>query len=272
MELGGKVAVVTGGGSGIGRALCLALAEAGCAGVVVADLDEGAAASVAGEVGSVGLALRCDVADPNDVELVREATLERFGAVHVVCNNAGILRSGTAWETSLEDWDATLAANVWGVVNGIRSFVPLFIDQGEGHVVNTASLAGLTSNPGLSAYTVSKHAVVALSETLHRDLVLSGAAGVGVSVLCPGVVATGLMDDPVTHAATSEIAAMVGGALAEAIKTGTDPAEVARAVVDAVQAGTFYVLTHPDQTVPMVRQRMEDILEVRVPAPSASPD
>lgn len=276
MELSGRVVVVTGGGSGIGRALCRAFGQAGCAGVVVADVDGGAAEAVATEVEQVGsgtaaIAVRCDVADPNQVELLREAAVERFGAVHVVCNNAGILRSGAAWETTLEEWDAVLGVNLWGVVNGIRSFVPLFVDQGEGHVVNTASLAGLTSNPGLAAYTVSKHAVVALSETLHRDLLISGATGVGVSVLCPGVVATSIMDDPITHAATTEVGKLVGDALAQAVRAGTDPAEVAAAVVEAVEAGTFYVLTHPDQTIPMVRQRLDDIVEGRVPGASASP-
>ncbi len=274
MELSGRVAVVTGGGSGIGRALCLALAEKGCAGVVVADIDEEAAQRVVAEVEAAGvdaLAVACDVGDPMQVDGLLHLSLERFGAVHLVCNNAGILRSGSAWETTLEEWDATFAVNVWGVVNGVRTFVPHLIAQGEGHVVNTASLAGLTTNPGLAAYNVSKHAVVALSETLHRDLLLSGHAGIGVSVLCPGIVNTPIVDDPITRSTTSEVGRMIGDLLAASIPTSMDPADVAAAVVDAVEAGTFYVLTHPEQTIPMVTQRLGEIVEGRNPGASATP-
>lgn len=273
MQLSGRVAVVTGGGSGIGRALCLALAEH-CAAVVVADLDEEAAQAVAEEVVAAGagaLSVACDVGDPMQVDGLLHLAVERFGTVHLVCNNAGILRSGVAWETTLEEWDATFAVNVWGVVNGVRTFVPHLIEQGEGHIVNTASLAGLTTNPGLAAYNVSKHAVVALSETLHRDLLLSGHAGVGVSVVCPGFVRTPIVDDPVTRSATSEVGRMIGEVLQAAIPESMDPAVVAAAVVEAVEAGTFYVLTHPEQTIPMVEQRLRDIVDGRVPGASASP-
>lgn len=274
MELAGRVAVVTGGGSGIGRALCLALAARGCAGVVVADLDEEAAQAVAGEVevaGGSALAVGCDVGDPMQVDGLLHLAVERFGTVHLVCNNAGILRSGAAWETTLEEWDATFAVNVWGVVNGVRTFVPHLIAQGEGHVVNTASLAGLTSSPGLAAYNASKHAVVAYSETLHRDLLVSGHTGVGVSVLCPGLVATAIVDDPVTRSGQTDVGRLIGAALAERIPTSMAPEEVATAVVAAVEDGRFYVLTHPEQTVAMVQQRLGDLIEGRVPGPSASP-
>ncbi len=275
MELAGRVAVVTGGGSGIGRALCLALAARGCAGVVVADLDEASAQAVAHEVESAGgaaLAVGCDVGDPMQVDGLLHLAMERFGTVHLVCNNAGILRSGAAWETTLEEWDATFAVNVWGVVNGVRTFVPHLIAQGEGHVVNTASLAGLTSSPGLAAYNASKHAVVALSETLHRDLIISGHTGVGVSVLCPGLVSTPIVDDPATRSGQTDVGRMIGEALAERIPTSMPPEEVAAAVVVAVEDDRFYVLTHPEQTVAMVGQRLGDVIDGRVPGPSASPD
>jgi NAD(P)-dependent dehydrogenase (short-subunit alcohol dehydrogenase family) len=268
MELREKVAVVTGGGSGIGRALCLALAAEGCAGVVVADLDEAAAEAVAAEVeaaGAAALAVACDVGDPAQVDGVRDLAVRRFGTVHLICNNAGILRSGAAWETTLSEWDATFSVNVWGVVNGIRTFVPHLIAQGEGHVVNTASLAGLTTNPGLAAYNASKHAVVAITETLHRDLALCGHEGVGVSVLCPGFVATAIADDPVTRTGSTEVGRLIGEVLATAVPVSMDPAEVAGAVVAAVREGRFYVLTHPDQTIPMVQARLGDIVEGRAP-------
>ena len=274
MELAGRVAVVTGGGSGIGRALCLALAARRCAGVVVADLDEEAAQAVAQEVeatGATALAVACDVGDPMQVDGLLHLALERFGSVHLVCNNAGILRSGAAWETTLEEWDATFAVNVWGVVNGVRTFVPHLIEQGEGHVVNTASLAGLTSAPGLAAYNASKHAVVAISETLHRDLLGSGHTGVGVSVVCPGLVATPIVDDPVTRSGQTDVGRMIGEALAERIPTSMPPEEVAALVLDAVEEGRFYVLTHPEQSVPMVQQRFDEIVGGRPPAPSPAP-
>ena len=268
MELRGRVGVVTGGGSGIGRALCLALAAEGCAGVVVVDLDEAAAEAVAAEVeaaGAPGLAVACDVGDPAQVDGVRDLAVRRFGTVHLVCNNAGILRSGAAWETTLEEWDATFAVNVWGVVNGVRTFVPHLIEQGEGHVVNTASLAGLTTTPGLAAYNASKHAVVAISETLHRDLAACGHDGVGVSVLCPGLVATPIVDDPVTRTGRTEVGRTIGELLAGALPTSMAPEEVAAAVVAAVTTGRFYVLTHPDQTIPRVQARLGDIVEGRSP-------
>ena len=272
MELRGRVAVVTRGGSGIGRALCLALAAESCAGVVVVDIDEAAAEAVAAEVEAGGveaLAVACDVGDPAQVDGVRDLAVRRFGTVHLVCNNAGILRSGAVWETTLAEWDATFAVNVWGVVNGVRTFVPHLIEQGEGHVVNTASLAGLTTNPGLAAYNASKHAVVAISETLHRDLALCGHAGVGVSVLCPGFVATPIVDDPVTRAGSTEVGRLIGEVLAASVPTSMDPAEVAAAVVAAIEDDRFYVLTHPEQTIPMVQARLGGIVEGRAPGDAA---
>lgn len=242
--LDGKVAVVTGGGSGIGRALCRRLVAEGMA-VVVADRNLAAAEGVAAELDEA-VAVRCDVSLAEDVDALRDTTLERFGSFHVVCNNAGVLVTGVAWETSVEDWRWLLGVNLWGVIHGVRAFVPVLLEQGEGHVVNIASLAGLTSNPALAAYNVSKHAVVTFSETLVRDLELSGATGVGVSVVCPGFVETALMAAERTHDAASQVGSAVGQLMVAGVQGGMAPDAVAAATVDAVRHRRFYVHTHPE--------------------------
>lgn len=256
-DLGGKVAVVTGGGSGIGRSLARAFAAAGCS-VAVADVDSERASAVAEEVGGAGFA--CDVADPAAVERLAGEVVASLGGVHVLCNNAGVALSGTSWETPLEEWHRLMDVNLWGVVHGIRTFVPRFIAQGEGHVVNTASLAGLTIAPGLAAYGVSKHAVVALSELLARDLEASGATGVGVTALCPGFVRTSLMEDPRSYTAATDVGRMIGQALVGGVEAGLDPDDVAEAVVDAVRHGRPFVLTEPT-TKDQVRARAQTVLD-----------
>ena len=191
----GQVAVVTGAANGIGRALADAFAGEGLH-LVLADLDDDGLERAATELGRRGtevLALRTDVADAAAVDALACAAVERFGEVHVVCNNAGVGGWGAlSWEQPAEVWDWVLRVNVMGVVHGVRAFTPLLLATGTGHIVNTASLAGLAVVPHLGPYSASKHAVVALSTALHHELVASGAA-VGVSVLCPGFTRTGIL-------------------------------------------------------------------------------
>lgn len=250
-DLHGKVAVVTGGASGIGLAMGHAFAARGMK-VVLADIEEAALDRVAGEfAGEPDLStVRCDVSDSAEVEALRDEALSRFGAVHVICNNAGVSAGGPMWEQSVADWEWVLGVNLMGVVHGIRAFTPLFIEQGDGHVVNTASMAGLTSPPFMGIYNVSKHAVVTMSETLFADLQLSGITGVGVSVLCPGWVRTQIHDAGRNRPGGPQIPDPERAALREVlvgvIAAGLDPAHVADMVVDAVENRRFYILTHPE--------------------------
>src|SRR5580704_6437907 len=188
-----KVAVITGGASGIGKAVAARAAAEGMK-IVVADIEEGPLKEAEAEISSTGadvLGVVADVSDAASVRDVRDRALDRFGAVHLVHNNAGIGLGGPIWEVSEQDWRWILGVNLWGVVHGIATFVPLLLEQGEGHIVNTASVAGLIVAPFLGPYNATKQAVVAISETLFKDLQSVGAPmGVGVSVLCPGFVRT----------------------------------------------------------------------------------
>ena len=191
-NLQGKVAVITGGASGIGKAMAAAAVAEGMK-VVVADIEEGALKEAADELAAGGsdvLSVVTDVSDGASVRELRDRALDRFGAVHLVHNNAGVGTGGPIWEVSEEDWRWILGVNLWGVVHGIATFVPVLLEQGEGHVVNTASIAGLTTAPFLGPYNATKQAVVAMSETLYKDLQAAGVSGIGVSVLCPGFVQT----------------------------------------------------------------------------------
>jgi NAD(P)-dependent dehydrogenase (short-subunit alcohol dehydrogenase family) len=272
-DLGGKVAVVTGAASGIGRALSARFAAEGMK-VVLADVEEAPLAAFEAELRAGGasvLAVRTDVQDGAAVAALAERTVEHFGAVHVVCNNAGVGGSaGPMWTLTEADWAWTLGVNLWGVIHGIRAFVPGMIAQGEGHVVNTASIAGLLSPPWMGPYVASKHAVVSLSEVLARDLVLAGSP-VKVSVLCPGFVRTRiaeshrnrpahLSNDPQEKTAPSPAAQMVR----EQVESGIAPDVVAARVVEAIGEDRFYVLPHPELTG-AVKHRMDDILQGNYP-------
>jgi len=254
MELGpGKVAVVTGAASGIGLALANAFASAGCS-VVLADVQENALAAAAAEVGAHGvdtLTMVTDVSKVDQVEALAAATMERFGAVHIVCNNAGVGGAGDPWVGPIETWEWVIGVNMWGVIHGIRAFLPHLVMSGGGHIVNTASIAGLY--PGFSApYDASKHAVVAMTEGLYGSL-KAAAMPVGVSCLCPGWVKTGIADSernwPIEFGAAPERdagAEISRGYLKRAIDEGMSPAAVADLVVDAVGADRFWVFPHPD--------------------------
>ena len=265
-ELAGKVAAVTGAASGLGRAMALAFASEGMH-LALADLDEPGLAQTRKQLpqGARNFSMRVDVSKGEEVEAFAQHCVSELGGIHLVCNNAGVALSGAAWENSEAEWQWILGVNLWGVVHGVRAFAPRLIAQDEGHIVNTASVAGLISPPGMAAYSASKHAVVALSEALRHDLAERGSR-VGVSVLCPAYVPTGIADsrfpEPVVKS-TERLAKEA--ALRKAVAAGKLSADdVARAVVAAVKENRFYVLTHP-AIKGAVRARMEDVLEGRAP-------
>jgi NAD(P)-dependent dehydrogenase (short-subunit alcohol dehydrogenase family) len=265
--------VVTGAASGIGHAMAEAFAAQGMR-VVLADVEVGAlgrATAALRASGATVLAVPADVSKGEQVQVLADRAVAEFGRVDVVCNNAGVALSGPIWEHTVADWEWLLGVNLWGVIHGVRTFVPLMLRQGgEGHVVNTASIAGLTSNPFMGPYNVSKHAVVTLSETLHKELGLLGHP-VKVSVLCPGFVATRILESERNRPAglQNATAGMRDPGFEEmarnALAAGIQPAQAAAQVVDAITQERFWVLTHPEY-VSLVRARMEDVVEGRNPA------
>jgi NAD(P)-dependent dehydrogenase (short-subunit alcohol dehydrogenase family) len=269
-DLKGKVAVVTGAASGLGRAMALAFADEGMNVALgdVADLSDTFAQVEAR--GRSAVALTVDVSKQEDVERFAQLVDRDLGGADLVCNNAGVSPLAAAWEGSLGDWQWIVGVNLWGVIHGVRSFVPRLMARGGGHVVNTASVAGLISPPGSAAYNVTKHAVLAYSETLYHDLRERGST-VGVSVLCPAYVPTGIADSERNRPAGVEPSVKTRETLAreqmlrKAVASGRLSAEdVARAVVQAVKDERFYVLTHP-RIKNAIRARMEDILDERPP-------
>jgi len=271
-DLRGKVAAVTGAASGLGRSMALAFAAEGMD-LALADVDEVNLSSVQDEVLAKGvraITLKVDVSNAQQLEIFRDQTLTRLGGVHVVCNNAGVSPLGAVWENSPADWQWILGVNLWGVIHGVRAFTPHFIKQDEGHIVNTASVAGLISPPGSGAYNVTKHGVVALSESLYHDL-RERNSKVGVSVLCPAYVPTGIVDSernrpkdlPVSTKSEATLAreAMLRKAVASG-KISAD--QVAQSVVAAIKDERFYILTHP-RIKGAIQARMEDILNERAP-------
>lgn len=272
-EFKGKVAVVTGAASGIGRALADRSVQEGMK-VVLADVEvEALAKTEAGlkASGATVLAVPTDVSQARDVAALAQKTLAVFGAVHLLCNNAGVGPEAAIWESTLEEWEWVMGVNLWGVIHGVHAFVPLMLAQDtECHIVNTASMAGLISGPGLGAYKVTKHAVVSLSETLHHELAERGAK-VRVSVLCPGIVNTRIMESARNRPGHLPPTAPLGpasGARLEALRqlvpAGMPPVQVADAVFAALREERFYILTHPEGKE-AVRTRMEDILQERSP-------
>jgi NAD(P)-dependent dehydrogenase (short-subunit alcohol dehydrogenase family) len=250
-ELRGKVAVVTGAAGGIGLALCERLAVEGMR-VVLADVDADRLAAAADRLGADALAVPTDVASWESVQALERAAVERFGAVHVLCNNAGVTLPGRrVWNVRLEDLDWMLRINLWGAVHGIKAFVPGMIERGEpAHVVNTASVSGLLGFAAIGPYSASKFAVVGLSESLFHDLREKGVP-VGVSVLCPCATATaiGANSDRLRPAADG-----AGRPPAETAGETLPPGAVAAAVVDGIRADRFWILTHPGYA---------DLLELR---------
>jgi NAD(P)-dependent dehydrogenase (short-subunit alcohol dehydrogenase family) len=273
-DLRGKTAVITGGASGIGLGLAHRLAAEQMK-LVIVDIEEAPlerAARALRDAGAEVLAQRADVSKGADMERVAAETFATFGTAHLIVNNAGVGGgTGPTWKLSEADWDWALNVNLKGVIHGIRLFVPRLVESGEeGHVVNTASVAGLTSTPWLAPYTASKHGVVAISEVLSKDLELAGA-NVGVSVLCPGFVKTQIhtsernrpaeLKDRGTGRAGDD---NLGNAFRMLVESGRPVEEIAAAVVDAIREPRFYILTHPEMQS-QIEHRKRDILEGRQP-------
>ena len=272
----GKVAVITGAASGIGRALAERCAQEGMH-VVLADIEAHALSQTTQDLEAAGariLAVPTDVSRARDINALAQKTLDTFGAVHLLFNNAGVGMPGSLWETSAEDWEWLIGVNLWGVIHGVRIFVPIMLKQdADCHIVNTASAAGLISSPGIGSYKVTKHGVVALSETLYHELTEIGA-NIKVSVLCPGPVATRIGEaernrpsplrealPPVRLSPQHEAR---WHALVQASQAGMSPRQVAECVFKAVLEERFYILTHP-ATKAHIQRRMEDILQERNP-------
>jgi NAD(P)-dependent dehydrogenase (short-subunit alcohol dehydrogenase family) len=254
-ELAGKTAFVTGGASGIGLALGRAFAQAGMK-VMLADIERDALAAAVASLHDVGpdvCGVACDVADPVSVERAAEASYEAFGHVHVVCNNAGVAGLGGIDDISPDTWRWVLDVNVMGVLHGIRAFLPHIRAHGEGgHIVNTASMAGMLRSLGFSPYAASKFAVVAMSEGLAMQL---KPLGIGVTVLCPGFVRTRISESgrnrperygPRQTPDPASPAGAVVARIAELVRSGIDPSGVAARVLAAIRADELYVFTHPE--------------------------
>jgi NAD(P)-dependent dehydrogenase (short-subunit alcohol dehydrogenase family) len=256
VDLKGRTAVVTGGASGIGRALVLRFARDG-ANVVVADVDDPGMVAVAGEAQALGvkaIAVRTDVSDLAQVEALAVRAFETFGGVHVLCNNAGVAAWGGIESATHRDWQWVLGVNLWGVIHGIEAFVPRMIARGEpGHIVNTASMAGLIASKGLGVYNTSKYAVVGLSETLAKDL---RPYRIGVSVLCPLGVQTRIRDSERNRPAELRNERAEPATPVELIGRSLTPEAVADMVLAAIHANELYVITH-DESLEPLRRRFE---------------
>ena len=274
----GRTAVITGAGSGFGLETSRIAARRGM-NVVMADVQADALERAAAEIEALGakvLAQRLDVSKAAEVEALGRAVEKRFGAPHIVFNNAGVGAGGLIWETTLADWEWVIGVNVMGVAHGVRVFTPMMLDAAtrdpgyEGHIVNTASKAGLHNPPNMGVYNVSKHAVVSLSETLYQDLRLV-TDQIGASVLCPFFVPTGISASERNRpegspAAKPTRSQLIGKAMSDkAVGSGkVSAADVAQFVFDGVEAGRFYIYSHP-KALGSVQTRLEDVVQARNP-------
>ena len=273
-EFPGKVAVITGAASGIGRAIAVRAAHEGMR-LVLADIEAGPLEQTAAALRATGaevLAVPTDVSRAEEVAALAERTVATYGAVHLLFNNAGVATGGPIWERPLAEWEWVMGVNLWGVVHGVRSFVPLMLAQEDsGYIVNTASIAGLVTAPALGIYTVTKHAVVALSEILAAELAQRDAH-ITVSVLCPSWVQTRIIEAGRNRPAIIQNAAASGdsddlarsAAIRQLVDSGLPPEQVAAEVFAAIREERFYILTHPESKE-WIRRRMENILAMPDP-------
>jgi NAD(P)-dependent dehydrogenase (short-subunit alcohol dehydrogenase family) len=273
-DFSGKVAVITGAGSGFGREFARIGAKLGMR-LALADVQADALAATVDELAGQGATVfgeRTDVSKGEDVERLAARTIDAYGAVHLVFNNAGVAAGGLAWESSVRDWEWVLGVNLWGVIHGVRVFTPLLLANGEpGHIVNTASVAGLVNPQMMAVYNVSKHGVVSLSESLFHDLRLVGAK-VGVSVLCPAFVPTGISDSERNRPAAMGNEApptasqqALKSQLDKAVSSGRISAEqVAQMTFEAIREERFYVITH-ERMMPSIELRLQDVVARRNP-------
>ena len=272
-ELDGRTAFITGGASGIGLAAAHRLGGEGM-NLVIADVEEAALANAEADLAAAGfsvLAVRCDVRSVSDLEAAAAATVARFSAVHLVFNNAGVVTTGRVEDLSEASWRWVLDVNLWGVINGSRVFLPILKSQGvPGHIVNTASMAGLMSGPLMAPYYVSKFGVVALSESMWHEARLDNMP-IGVSVLCPGFVKTriheadrnrpGDLDSAWTGDAGNQWIDM----LSAGVEGGIDASTVAGIIVESVKADRFWILPHGESSLASVRRRTEAIIDGATP-------
>ena len=270
-DLKGKVAVVTGGASGIGHAMAVRFAEEGMK-IVLVDIEEEALAAAGQGLEASGaevLTQKLDVSDAQSMDALADQVLGHFGAVHVVCNNAGVGSGGLMWELTTEDWEFSMRPNLWGGIHGIRVFGRHLVAQDEGHIVNTGSMAGLVSMPGMGPYNVTKHAVVTLSETLYHELAGLGSQ-VGVSVLCPGHVNTRIWQsernrpEELSNTSMDYSTEDPSEMYKKQLEVAMSPEEVAGRVHAAVLDGTFYIHTHTNHR-DAVEKRMKAIIEAKAP-------
>jgi NAD(P)-dependent dehydrogenase (short-subunit alcohol dehydrogenase family) len=266
----GKVAVVTGAASGIGQALATRFADEGMK-LVLADVERDGLREVARGFEAGGtevLSVRTDVVQADDLSALAEATLERFGKIHVLCNNAGVFAGGLSWEAPQSDWEWVMGVNFYGILHGLRAFVPVLLEQNEpGHIVNTVSMAGLINTPFSGPYNVSKHAAMSLTETLYHEL-QTRQSPVGVSALCPELVRTGIgrseRNRPQhlkrSDAEGSAEQGMVEDAIRMSVAGGVDPSMMAARVVEGIRADRFYLLAEEGTTWDAAcLQRLDDI-------------
>jgi NAD(P)-dependent dehydrogenase (short-subunit alcohol dehydrogenase family) len=282
-EFKDKVAVITGAASGIGRGLAERCAYEGMK-VVLAGINENTLRLAENDLKAKGastLVVQTDVSKAGDVEALAQKTLGTFGAVHLLFNNAGVGGASAVWGNTLADWEWTLGVNLWGVIYGIYFFLPIMLKQKtDCHIVNTASISGLFVLPGLSPYGASKHGVAAISEGLYRQMEHEGSR-IGVSVLCPGLVKSDIMasernrpahlrNSPGEEQANRPDPAIVT-MLQKGIVNGMVPAEVADSAFKAIREKKFYILPNAENAKPMIRARMEDILQERNPTSFGHP-